>query len=241
MRYYLILSFCLSSFTALAVHAQTPASHFGLSPSPIHAEQAPAQAGPHGGSVKLAGHLRLETIVAQGGIQIYAYDRQGTPVSVDRGRGVAVLRAEGHAKRYRFDLLPDGKGGLLARVNLMRFAGQQVEVDTQLIGLGLKPVHFNEVATVPPNQSQQELTKLIAARPEVKVTTATEKDAVAIAKQKVCPVMDEPLGGMGTPIKVTVGDKPIFLCCKGCVKKVQAEPAKYLAMVNRDPDAEPKK
>ena len=43
--------------------------------------------------------------------------------------------------------------------------------------------------------------------------------------------MDEPLGGMGTPIKVMVGDKPIYLCCKGCIKKIQAEPAKYLAMV----------
>ena len=43
--------------------------------------------------------------------------------------------------------------------------------------------------------------------------------------------MDEPLGSMGGPIKVMVGDKPIFLCCKGCIKKVQAEPAKYLAMV----------
>ena len=28
-----------------------------------------------------------------------------------------------------------------------------------------------------------------------------------------------------------VGDKPIYLCCKGCIKKIQAEPAKYLAMV----------
>jgi YHS domain-containing protein len=43
--------------------------------------------------------------------------------------------------------------------------------------------------------------------------------------------MDEPLGGMGTPIKVMVGDKPIYLCCKGCIKKIEAEPAKYLAMV----------
>ena len=34
------------------------------------------------------------------------------------------------------------------------------------------------------------------------------------------------LGGMGTPIKVMIGDKPIFLCCKGCIKKIQAEPAK---------------
>ena len=73
--------------------------------------------------------------------------------------------------------------------------------------------------------------KYAAGRPQITVATSTAADAAAIARQKVCPVMDEPLGGMGTPIKVTVGDKPIYLCCKGCIKKVQAEPAKYLAMV----------
>jgi hypothetical protein len=44
--------------------------------------------------------------------------------------------------------------------------------------------------------------------------------------------MDEPLGSMGQPVKVLVGDKPIFLCCKGCVKKIEAEPAKYVALVH---------
>ena len=48
----------------------------------------------------------------------------------------------------------------------------------------------------------------------------------------MCPVMDEPLGSMGQPVKVMIGDKPIYLCCKGCVKKVQAQPAEYLAMVS---------
>lgn len=48
--------------------------------------------------------------------------------------------------------------------------------------------------------------------------------------------MDEPLGSMGTPVKVMVGDKPIYLCCKGCIKKVKAEPATYLAMVESDGD-----
>ena len=43
--------------------------------------------------------------------------------------------------------------------------------------------------------------------------------------------MDEPLGGMGQPIKLLVDGKPLFLCCKGCIKKVQSEPEKYLAMV----------
>ncbi len=81
------------------------------------------------------------------------------------------------------------------------------------------------------NAVQANPAKYAAGRPEITVTSATQADAALIAQQKVCPVMDEPLGGMGNPIKVMVGDKPIFLCCKGCIKKIQAEPAKYLAMV----------
>lgn len=73
--------------------------------------------------------------------------------------------------------------------------------------------------------------KCAAGRPNITVSSATDADAALIKRQAKCPVMDEPLGSMGQPIKVMVGDKPIFLCCKGCIKKIQAEPAKYLAMV----------
>ena len=78
--------------------------------------------------------------------------------------------------------------------------------------------------------------KFTQARPKVEVAKLTESDAALIAKQAVCPVMDERLGGMGQPIKLLVGGKPLFLCCKGCIKKVQAEPEKYLAMVYK-PDS----
>ena len=73
--------------------------------------------------------------------------------------------------------------------------------------------------------------KYSSGRPQITVTSATDADKARIEQQAKCPVMDEPLGSMGQPIKVLVGKQPIFLCCKGCIKKVQAEPAKYLAMV----------
>ena len=41
--------------------------------------------------------------------------------------------------------------------------------------------------------------------------------------------MDEPLGSMGVPWKVPVAGGAVFVCCKGCIKKVHAEPARYLA------------
>ena len=60
-----------------------------------------------------------------------------------------------------------------------------------------------------------------------KVTKADEK---AIAAQRVCPVSGEELGGeMGPPVKVTRGGHSIYLCCKNCLKKFQADPDKFFS------------
>ena len=67
---------------------------------------------------------------------------------------------------------------------------------------------------------------------------SSKADAQEIAFQKNCPVMDEPLGSMGNPIKVRVKGRNVFLCCKGCIKMLKKEPNKYLAMI---PSPEPAK
>jgi len=54
-------------------------------------------------------------------------------------------------------------------------------------------------------------------------------DMDLVMKQKTCPVSGEALGGMGTPVKKFVGDKVVFLCCKSCNKKFDADPEKYIA------------
>jgi hypothetical protein len=48
--------------------------------------------------------------------------------------------------------------------------------------------------------------------------------------QKFCAVLnDSRLGSMGVPVKVVLKDEPVFLCCKGCVKKAQSNPDQTLA------------
>ena len=50
--------------------------------------------------------------------------------------------------------------------------------------------------------------------------------------QKFCAIQTKNrLGTMGTPIKITIKDQPVFLCCSGCVAKAQASPDKTLASV----------
>ena len=49
--------------------------------------------------------------------------------------------------------------------------------------------------------------------------------------QKTCPVMGDVLGEMGEPIPVSVKGQTVYVCCRGCVAKVQRDPDKYLAIV----------
>jgi hypothetical protein len=62
---------------------------------------------------------------------------------------------------------------------------------------------------------------------------APAANAPATAKrQTICPVTGQKLGSMGRPIPVSANGETIYVCCQGCVEAVQAEPAKYLAIVH---------
>lgn len=68
------------------------------------------------------------------------------------------------------------------------------------------------------------------AKAKLQVTEAAvgKDDKALIARQKVCPVSGEKLGGMGDPIKLLVDGHPVYLCCPGCVAKVKHDPETYL-------------
>jgi hypothetical protein len=63
---------------------------------------------------------------------------------------------------------------------------------------------------------------------KLSVVKATKKDAQFVAAQKLCPVMDKPLGGMGDPYKTVVEGRVVYLCCPGCAKKLHANSTVYL-------------
>ncbi len=46
---------------------------------------------------------------------------------------------------------------------------------------------------------------------------------------KTCLVSGNDLGSMGAPISKAYNGQTIIFCCKPCVKKFDANPAKYLA------------
>ncbi len=59
-------------------------------------------------------------------------------------------------------------------------------------------------------------------------------DEAVISAQKAdyplqsCPVSGGQLGAMGDPIDVVIANRLVRLCCKDCVKKLRADPVKYL-------------
>lgn len=61
------------------------------------------------------------------------------------------------------------------------------------------------------------------------------EDKESAMKQHICPVSGEMLGSMGTPIKVDVSGRQVWICCEGCRDSLLAEPDKYLAKLDGDP------
>ena len=72
--------------------------------------------------------------------------------------------------------------------------------------------------------------------PAAAVPLSAEDQALA-DRQKVCPVGGEALGSMGTPVKVMLGDRAVFLCCEGCRSAVEGNPEKYLAKLDAQVEA----
>lgn len=66
-------------------------------------------------------------------------------------------------------------------------------------------------------------------QPIAQTSSQSEEDRQLIAKQKICPVSEQPLDSMGEPYRMEVEGKVVFVCCKGCTKALSKEPAKYLA------------
>jgi hypothetical protein len=59
----------------------------------------------------------------------------------------------------------------------------------------------------------------------------SEADRKLAIEQKLCPIENEPLGDSGVPIKVTVKNQVIFLCCGGCKDAVAKDPEGTLKKV----------
>ena len=62
----------------------------------------------------------------------------------------------------------------------------------------------------------------------------SDEDRAAAEQQKDCPVSGEPLGSMGKPIKMTVKDTDVWICCAACTDKLTGDPDTNLAKLKKE-------
>ncbi|KAB2638468.1 MAG: hypothetical protein DVB30_06155 [Verrucomicrobia bacterium] len=62
---------------------------------------------------------------------------------------------------------------------------------------------------------------------------ASAADSHATYPLTTCVVSGEKLGEMGAPVVIKHGETEVQFCCNGCVKKFNADPAKYLSKLGK--------
>jgi membrane fusion protein, copper/silver efflux system len=71
----------------------------------------------------------------------------------------------------------------------------------------------------------------IPANVKANLAKLSPEDQKLAARQKICPITGLVLGSMGVPVKITLKDQTVFLCCPGCVEQAKKDPEKTLNKV----------
>ena len=182
---------------------------------------------PHGGQVVATKWHFFEVVYTPQETRLYMYSPSKRPLYAKAIKGEAVMTVNGNPKQFRYPLKPvvndslfgDDMGYAVATVDVTRVRDGDMQVTFEL-----------ELSSR--EEPRASFTQTFAlTRPPVQVTVArlTEADRPLVERQRMCPVMeDSALGSHGTPIKLMVGNQPLFVCCEGCIGEVKENPRQYL-------------
>lgn len=173
--------------------------------------------GPHGGEICAAGPHLCEVVFSANGVRAYLYDSEGRPLSAARIQGSMTLQAKGSQRNHRYDLYPEAtksadQNALFVLLDLSNIPDGSMQAAFAIGG-------FNGFRR--------------AARFNCEFRLTRDATQLAIEKQQFCPVSSKPLGSMGRPVKVALGQSDVFVCCAGCTDALKSDPAKYLARLPR--------
>jgi hypothetical protein len=179
----------------------------------------------HGGKVAMTKEYHFEVVFAKDGLNIYPRSHEDQPVDASRLTGTATFYHPNSTKPwFERKLAPTASSpgrassSIGTTIDLSKVPPTGAKVAFRIEGLpeAAEPTATFTVPFATP-----------ATSGTIVVAKATEADAKAIALLKTCPVSKEDLDSMGGPLKVTRGDKSIFICCKSCLKQLQANPDKF--------------
>ncbi|NOY40609.1 MAG: hypothetical protein GXP26_02060 [Planctomycetes bacterium] len=208
---------------------------------PMEPAQAPmpsmgaSQTGPHGGQLSILKKHQAEVVFTAKETRVYLYTATGEPLAARGVQGTVAMKILGIEKiyRYAFQEASDArnKSFLVVQVDASRLRDGDMEATFQLTGLPMQDeprAGFSQTFALA--QSAASTQPMPSG---VRQVATTQADLPLIAKQKTCPITKGPLDSMGGPVKLMIGDKPLFVCCAGCIDQVKSNPAMYLAMLNR--------
>jgi len=178
----------------------------------------------HGGKVAMTKEYHFEAVFAKDGLKLYPRTHGDEPIDASRLTGTATFYHPNSPEpwfKQKLAATPAGPGQPVRSIGSTVDLG---EVPTSGVNVTFQVVGLPDPAETTANFS----VAFALAGGEIVATKATKDDAKAIAALKTCPVSKEDLDSMGGPLKVSLGDKSTFICCKGCLKQVQADPNKYL-------------
>ncbi len=108
------------------------------------------------------------------------------------------------------------------RTNRVRF-----EIDNP--GHVLRPGMYATVHLKTPVQQLEPFKSILVADQQ---RLESNDDESLIAHQKVCPVTGFKLGSMGKPIRASIGEHPLMLCCASCTSDIEERPDYFLSRLH---------
>jgi hypothetical protein len=179
----------------------------------------------HGGKVAMTQEYHFEVVFAKDGLKVYPRTHEDKPIDASRLTGTATFYHPNSPKPWferKLAATAASPGQAVASIgttiDLSKVPATGARVEFKVAGL---PEVAEPTATFA-------VPFAFAASNEIVFTKATKADEKAIAAQKVCPVSKEDLFSMDGPLKVSRGEQSTFICCKGCLKELQANPDKFL-------------
>lgn len=179
----------------------------------------------HGGKVAMTKEHHFEVVFAKDGLRVFPRSHEDQPVDASRLAGTATFYHPSSPKPwFERKLAPTAASpgrapsSIGTAIDLSKVPATGAKVEFKVEGLP-EPAETTASFTVP---------FAVASSGEIVVTKATKADEKAVAALKTCPVSKEDLDSMGGPLKVTRDGKSTFICCKGCLKELRANPDKFL-------------
>jgi hypothetical protein len=199
----------------------------------------------HGGKVAMTQEYHFEVVFTKDGLKVYPRTHEDKPLDSSKLTGTATFYHPNSPKPWFDKPLTPTKAHAVAKASApAASAGHAAESLEAKVDTSKVPASGAKVTIVVsglPDKAEPTATItvpfVLAAKAEITVAKATKADEKAIAALKTCPVSKDDLNDMGGPLKVTRGDQSTFICCKACLRKIQADPDKYFGVASSAPAA----